>query len=132
MNDPTVVELLRGAPFIVQERLTVVRHLRVVTVCEQAWTFEFSAPELPLDWRENLTAHSSWKYTTLPKIERRAVDLSTAMAIRYSSQDWIETTGGTYFIDLNPGGQWLFLPDPQATQISVTISEWLQAANESG
>ncbi|MGW7055079.1 hypothetical protein [Streptomyces sp. NPDC054887] len=125
-QDPSVAELLAGAPFILQERVRAVRHLRVVTVRDEAWAFQIPAEGVPLDWRRSAAAHTSWRPLKAPDIEQRAVDLSAAMSVRYSSQDWIETASGTYFIDLNPGGQWLFLPYPEASQISAAIADWLQ------
>lgn len=126
VHDPSLVELLAGAPFILQQRVKAVRHLRVVTVCDEAWVFQIPAEGVPLDWRRSVSAHTSWRPVKAPDIEQRAVDLSAAMSVRYSSQDWIETASGACFIDLNPGGQWLFLPDPEASQISAAIAHWLQ------
>ncbi|MBL1083508.1 hypothetical protein JK359_16260 [Streptomyces actinomycinicus] len=123
---PAWTDLLPGAPFILQERLHAVRHLRVVTFRHTSWAFEIAAGELPLDWRQSAAAHSSWRSVRAPDVERQALRLSAAMSVRYSSQDWIETADDTYFIDLNPNGQWLFLPDPGASQISAAIADWLQ------
>jgi hypothetical protein len=48
--------------------------------------------------------------------------------VGYSSQDWIVTaTGVSHFIDLNPAGQWLFLPNPGAREITDAIAEWLSS-----
>jgi hypothetical protein len=33
---------------------------------------------------------------------------------------------GPAFIDLNPGGQWLFLPDSMTTQIADHLAAWLR------
>ncbi|WP_331739996.1 hypothetical protein OG613_45005 (plasmid) [Streptomyces sp. NBC_00015] len=123
---PAWTDLLPGAPFILQERLHAVRHLRVVTVRHTAWAFDILAEDLPLDWRQSAAAHSSWRPVNAPDIEQQALRLSAALSVGYSSQDWIETAEDTYFIDLNPGGQWLFLPDPAASRITAAIADWLQ------
>ncbi|WP_432073872.1 hypothetical protein [Streptomyces wuyuanensis] len=125
-HDPSVAGLLAGAPFILQERVTAIRHLRVVTVGDEAWAFHIPAEGLPLDLRRSAAAHTSWQPLKAPDVEQKAVGLSAAMSIRYSSQDWIETANGVCFIDVNPGGQWLFLPDPEASQISAALAHWLQ------
>jgi hypothetical protein len=50
--------------------------------------------------------------------------LSAALGVGYSSQDWIEDVDGAhYFLDLNPGGQWLFLPF--ADEVTAAIADWL-------
>ena len=40
----------------------------------------------------------------------QAIHLAKALGIGYSSQDWLGVGNQRFFIDLNPGGQWLFLP----------------------
>lgn len=132
LNDPRVSNVLGGAPFLVQNRLSARRHLRIVTVCDNVWVFELVASGLPLDWRESVMAHCSWRRTTsTPGIEERALRMCEELGVRYSSQDWIETADGIYFIDLNPGGQWLFLPAACALQISAALAAWLTAPRRS-
>ena len=117
--------MLPGAPFLIQERLAARRHLRVVTVGERAWSFALDADGLPLDWRQEPQAHFSWCPARLPEVEGSALTLARAMDAGYSSQDWIETGDGWFFLDLNPGGQWLFLPEPHSSEITTAISSFL-------
>lgn len=128
LTDPAVTELLAGAPFLLQQPLSARRHLRVVTVRDRAWTFELDARGLPLDWREEPQAHFSWRHDPRPVTEKSAIDLARVLEVGYSSQDWIETDDETFFLDLNPGGQWLFLPEPQSIEISTEISSFLLEA----
>jgi hypothetical protein len=55
------------------------------------------------------------------------VRLAQSARVGYSSQDWIVEGGEAYFIDLNPAGQWLFLPEPVASEVSGEIAAWLTA-----
>ena len=56
---------------------------------------------------------------------KSALQMSSAFELGYTSQDWIETEKGFYFVDLNPSGQWLFLPEPLASAISSSVADWL-------
>jgi glutathione synthase/RimK-type ligase-like ATP-grasp enzyme len=124
-SDP-VLELLAGAPFLVQEVLESVSHLRVVTVGHRAWACELPAKEFPLDWRAAEAAHGSFEPTSRPEVERQAVAIAARLGVGYSSQDWIVDPHGTaYFLDLNPAGQWLFLPHTVSDEVSATIASYL-------
>lgn len=118
-------DLLAGPPFIVQERAEAVSHRRVVTVADKAWVFTLDGDGLPIDWREEARAHRDWKSEANEGLKRDALLLAHHLGVRYSSQDWIETSDDFKFVDLNPAGQWLFLPDPDATEISDAIAQWV-------
>ncbi|WP_157467486.1 hypothetical protein [Frankia sp. QA3] len=124
-RDPVIRAHLSGSPFLLQTKLTARRHLRVVTVADRSWAFELDAVGLPLDWRIDPSAHHSWKFTRATAIERQALQIAAAMSVRFSSQDWIENDDGAFFIDLNPGGQWLFLPEPHTAEVAAQIASWL-------
>jgi hypothetical protein len=116
---------LAPAPFLVQERLEAERHLRVVTVNDRVWACELNARALPLDWRKDQDAHHSFVPTHDQEVESLALAIAAAARIGYSSQDWIIQSGTAHFVDLNPAGQWLFLPEPVASEVSAEIASWL-------
>lgn len=119
-----VLDLLPGAPFIAQELLDVAYHLRVATVDDSAWVAGLDARGQPFDWRRNATAHSGFCSTVDQEASQAALALAHEMHIGYSSQDWVRTTEGKLaFLDLNPGGQWLFLP--YADEVTRKIASWL-------
>jgi hypothetical protein len=70
-------------------------------------------------------AHHSFAPIDEPEVGRQALALAERMAVGYSSQDWIVAGDKAYFIDLNPAGQWLFLPEPHVSEITSSIAEWL-------
>lgn len=118
--------LLAGAPFLVQQRAQARAHLRIVTMNDRAWACELDAASLPVDWRADEAAHSSFKPTSHPGVEASAVALAARLGLGYSSQDWlIDATGAALFLDLNPAGQWLFLPDEVAAAVTSAIAHWL-------
>lgn len=121
-----VLDALAGAPFLVQERLEVERHLRVVTVDESAWCCALDARELPLDWRRDDAAHDAFRPAPEhDEVSNEALRLARTLRAGYSSQDWVVARGSVWFLDFNPGGQWLFLPDPVCQEVTSAIAEWL-------
>lgn len=124
-DDPRLAALA-GAPFLLQERVRARRHLRVVTCGAQAWSCELDADALPLDWRRDDDAHHSFKPVSEPAVELQALALAGDLGLGYSSQDWVDDGAlSPAFIDLNPAGQWLFLPEPVSTLVSNAIAAHL-------
>lgn len=116
------------APMLAQERVLARKHFRVVTVAHQVWACELDAEDLPLDWRSAERAHSSFLPALHPNEEltRGALAMSRGLHLGYSSQDWILSKSGEYYVlDVNPGGQWLFLPPEVAASVTRAIASWL-------
>lgn len=114
------------APFVAQETIRATEHLRIVTVGERAWVSTLDAPGRPLDWRQQEEAHCAWTAGDDPHAASDAVALAKAFGVGYSSQDWIhDGTGRAVFVDLNPGGQWLFLPDEISIPVTYAIAGFL-------
>jgi hypothetical protein len=124
-NNPADLRMLDGPPFILQEALIASAHFRVVTVGHEAWVFRLAAEGLPTDWREEPRAHRDWVQVDPGDVARLAIQLAAELGVRYSSQDWIESADEVSFVDLNPAGQWLFLPDPGASEVTRAIAGWL-------
>ncbi|MEH0827297.1 MULTISPECIES: ATP-grasp domain-containing protein [unclassified Micromonospora] len=117
---------LLDAPFLAQKIVSASLHLRVVTVRDRAWVAELDAVGVPLDWREHRRAHRDFTASNRwPEVEQAAVRLAAALHVGYSSQDWVVDADGPVFLDLNPGGQWLFLPEPVATSVAQAIADYL-------
>lgn len=123
-SDLEQVDLLRS-PFVIQQRVPAKAHFRVVTVQGEAWVARLDAHELPLDWRSSEVAHGSFVGAEEPDLAKKALALANGLALGYSSQDWIRSKDGDYFVDLNPGGQWMFLPDAACSQIAAAVAGFL-------
>lgn len=114
------------APFVAQEKIDATEHLRIVTVEDRAWVSSLDADGRTLDWRQQEEAHSSWVPGDDPQTSAAAVALADAFGLGYSSQDWIhDGDGRAVFVDLNPAGQWLFLPDEVSTPVTDAIAGFL-------
>lgn len=120
---------LAQAPFLVQEQIQAVRHLRVVTVNDHIWTTAITAARFPVDWRSQAQAHESFTATQEPDaLVDAAMSVAQSLNLGYSSQDWIDTGESFVLLDVNPGGQWLFLPSEVTTSVSQKIGRWLDGA----
>ena len=115
-----------AAPFVAQARVEVRQHLRVVTAASVVTTAALEADRWPLDWRVADEAHHSWRRHESPEVEAQAARLAAEMCVGFSSQDWlVPVSGPPMFIDLNPAGQWMFLPHDVADPITEHIVSFL-------
>ena len=115
-----------AAPFVAQARIDVRQHLRVVTAGRVVTTAVLEADMWPLDWRAADEAHYSWRRHESPDVEAQAVRLAAELHVGYSSQDWlVPVSGPPMFIDLNPAGQWMFLPGDVADPFTEHIVNFL-------
>jgi hypothetical protein len=120
---------LLDAPFLAQTLVTTRMHLRVVTVQDQVWVAELDGAGLPVDWRESPPAHHGFTASTSwPEVEHCAVRLAARLGVGFSSQDWVVDDDGPMFLDLNPGGQWLFLPDAVTAPVARALADWLSGS----
>ena len=102
------------------------RHLRVVTVADHFWVCALDARDLPLDWRREHHAHDAFQPCgAYDSVGALALQLARRLGVGYSSQDWVVAGSNVYFLDLNPGGQWLFLPEPVSSEVTAAIAVWL-------
>lgn len=120
-------ETIARVPFILQRLVEARAHARVVTVGKSAWSAILPADGLPLDWRTSPAGHSGFTPTPVPDyVHDLALTAACSTGVGYSAQDWIEDAAGTWwFIDLNPAGQWLFLPDAVAGPVTAAIARHL-------
>jgi len=126
LQRPEALELdFSAAPFLAQRRLDVDVHLRIVTVEGRAWVCDLDASDLPLDWRRDEQAHYSWRVADDKIAADGALAMSGALGVGYSSQDWVRREDQLHFLDLNPGGQWLFLPEEVAAPVTKAIAGYL-------
>jgi hypothetical protein len=118
---------LGAAPFLVQENVEAEKHLRVATVGERAWVCQLEG-STEFDWRRDEAAHDSFASTDeFEDVALQALAIVRELSVGYSSQDWIVQGGRRVFIDLNPAGQWLFLPASVAEEVTGAIADWLAA-----
>ncbi|WP_404385796.1 hypothetical protein LL946_06060 [Knoellia locipacati] len=93
-----------------------------------------AASELPLDWRLAEAGHTG--FTTVPapaEVHDLAARATAVLGVGYSAQDWIcDEDGFWWFVDLNPAGQWLFLPHEVADAVTAEIAAFLDGSQRPG
>jgi hypothetical protein len=131
VEDDALALIEGGLPLLFQEELVAREHLRVVVVGRRVWTCALTARGLPIDWRAEPSAHDAFvAVETSDEVRDGALRVNKALQLGYASQDWIVTAAGAHLVDVNPGGQWLFLPEPYASEISMAIAQWLGGTDE--
>lgn len=118
------------APFLFQRRVKAAAHLRVVTVTDDVWICELAVVDAQdeMDWRRSEDAHGAFRVSEgRSEVRASALSLAAQLGAGFSSQDWIvDEAGDCWFIDLNPSGQWLFLPAVVADAVTRSVGEWLR------
>jgi hypothetical protein len=122
-----LLESVTLAPTVFQERIHADRHLRITIVDDRVFTaaIEPVREEGKLDWR--LDRDPRMERFELPRsIEERVLALRRHLGLRFGAIDMILSTNGEYvFLEINPGGQWLFVEIHAGLPISEAIAEAL-------
>lgn len=127
-TDELTEDEVAAGPFLFQEYIPARRHLRVVTVGDQAWVAVLEAAGRPLDWRRDDSAFDAFHPggdAVCAQAARGALRVARSLGVGFSSQDWLDTGGRLVFLDLNPAGQWLFLPAAVAEAATAALAAWL-------
>ena len=124
-------DLLRAVeicPVLLQSRLEVRTDVRITTVAGKAFVaVRPRSPDEPLDWREVDPEGKDFRVDSDPELSSHALSVAEHLGIRFSAQDWVVTDEGPVFLEANPAGQWLFLPDEIASAITSSIADALLA-----
>jgi len=117
-----LLERVSRAPVLLQERIDAVADLRIVTVGDRAfsWSRERRSGE-PIDWRRPDPAGEEFEPFQHHDSEAGAVLMAENLGLTHSSQDWLDTPAGPVFLEANPGGQWLFLPNAKEIVIPALV-----------
>jgi hypothetical protein len=115
------------APTIFQERIRAKRHLRITVVDDETFTasIEPLREEALLDWR--LDRDPKMEPFALPaSVEQGIQALRRRLGLRYGAIDMILDENGEYvFLEINPGGQFLFVEIHLGLPISAAIADAL-------
>jgi hypothetical protein len=115
------------APAMFQERIHAERHLRITMVDDQLFTAAIkpATGEASLDWR--VERDPSMEQFSLPDtIAESLQSLRRRLGLRYGAVDMILDRRGEYvFLEINPGGQFLFVEIHLDLPISGAIAEAL-------
>ena len=124
-----------GLPVLLQELVVGAdADLRVVVIGSRAWTWRRPRTSHTIDWRAEDANGAGFEHVSPHAVERDAIDLTCALGLTMSVQDWLETPDCVVFLEANPQGAWAFLdrsdefiPDALASHLAersgVTLTE---------
>lgn len=118
---------LHAAPVIAQEFISPKKDVRVTVVGDRAFAYEIlvDGKAAPGDWRLHKRDQLQYLQIELaPGIERKCVDLCAQLGLPFGAIDLIDSDGNFIFVEVNPTGEWAWLPGAEAS-VSDVIAAWL-------
>lgn len=113
-------------PTIIQHRIQRETELRIYIINEQVIPVEIQVAKSHkaiLDWKSiDLHARGYSDYNNLSEsLQNKLLSYHLKSGLVYAAYDYIVDEDDCYFLECNPSGNWLFLPDEIATKITLTI-----------
>ncbi|MGH9891181.1 MAG: hypothetical protein ACREA0_04200, partial [bacterium] len=123
-NDERLIEAVRTCPTLLQTRLNAQSDARVVTIGSATFAAERRRDQDdPPDWREIDPEGRGFRLVEAENLESQATMVATKLGLRFTAQDWVRTQEGNVFVEANPAGQWLFLPDDRGNSITGALAD---------
>jgi hypothetical protein len=118
---------IRAAPVLLQDVVPATADLRLVCVGEAVFAWQRDRhPGQSLDWRHaDPEGRDFYSVRIGPDLIATALAVSQSLDVTMSAQDWLLTTEGPVFLEVNPQGQWLFLVDAAATVVPAVANHLL-------
>jgi glutathione synthase/RimK-type ligase-like ATP-grasp enzyme len=124
----SMLELVRFAPVIFQERIVAEADIRVTIVGGEMFATAIRSDPCgySLDYRMDMDA-ASFTPTELPEdVKKPLRDLMRRLGIVYGAVDLLRTSEGQYiFLEVNPAGEWRFVEDRTAQPITSAMADLL-------
>jgi glutathione synthase/RimK-type ligase-like ATP-grasp enzyme len=120
-------ESFHQAPLISQEFLSPKIDLRVTVVGSSVFAYKIlvNGEAAPGDWRLHRREELTYEPYFLPSdIADRCVDLCSRLNLPFGAIDLVDSDGKIIFIEINPTGEWAWLPHA-ANTAGAAIAEWL-------
>lgn len=105
--------------------------IRVTIVGGRIFTAEICSQtdrDATVDWRKTSNPDLPHQHHSLPnKLENKLLQFVKLLGLVYGAIDLIlDTKGNYFFLEINPGGQWLWLDRILNLGITQSISDWLE------
>lgn len=120
----------RTCPILLQDFVSKADEWRVTVVGRRVFAVSIrprAGRDFPVDWRLSDPRELTHRPVRLPpRFERAVLKMTSRLGLGFCSMDAVVGGDGTpYFLDLNPGGQWLWLEEEAGVPISRAIADWL-------
>ena len=117
-------------PALLQEEVTASADLRVVVIGTSAWMWRRPRHGTVLDWRAEDASGSDFQAIRDPEVLNHACQVTSALGLTVSVQDWLETDGGPVFLESNAQGNWIFLNGARAI-VAPALAQHLAGRDQS-
>ena len=123
-------ENLSLAPCLFQNEVAKLYELRITVVGEEIFPVRINSQtseEASVDWRRDQMDKSLYEnYKMDTDFSRKLLGLHKDLGLTYGAYDFIvDKNGNRIFLEVNPGGQWLWLEQILGLQISRSIAQFL-------
>lgn len=122
-------ENFHQVPLIAQEFLSPKTDIRATIVGTSVFAYRIlvNGQAAPGDWRLHRREELTYEPFTLPSdVARRCVELCSRLNLSFGAIDLVDSEGKIVFVEINPTGEWAWLPDATDTA-GAAIAEWLAA-----
>lgn len=122
---------LSVAPATFQTLIRKQSDIRVTTVGEKIFCAEILSQtdvDASVDWRRTSKPDLPHEHHDLPgEVERHLLQYVKRLGLEYGAIDLVlDEEGSYYFLEINPGGQWLWLDRILGLGITKSIADWLE------
>jgi len=111
---PEEISKLGVLATLLQEKVNATADIRVVVVAGQTWVWRRPREPDTVDWRAVDPRGQGFSQALDAEIGPAPVQITSALGLTVSVQDWLETGSGLVFLEANPQGAWLFLDGAEA------------------
>lgn len=127
---------LSATPCLFQEHLPKQAELRCTVIGDEVFPVQIEsqhAPESTVDWRRGY-AHLRYRVYQLPRETReQCLRLTRQLGLVYAALDFVITPENEHvFLEINPGGQWLWLESETGLPMTEAIADLLAGAVPAG
>jgi glutathione synthase/RimK-type ligase-like ATP-grasp enzyme len=126
------LESAKLAPSIYQEWIRKEVDVRVTIVGNQVFAAAIHSqtdPDAIVDWRQTKNPQLPHSRLELPSdLVNLLREFQRRLGLTFGCIDMVLTPAGEYiFLEVNPGGQWLWLDDQLDLGISASVADWLHS-----
>lgn len=120
------------SPVLLQEYVPKAFEVRATVVGSEAVAVKIHSQEHTdtiVDWRRGQAVGSLYEPMSIPdNISEQMQSLMTALGLHYGAFDFVVTPSGEWvFLEVNPGGQFLWLEELAGIEITATVARYLSS-----
>lgn len=127
--DSPDLQTLTTNPALLQELVDATADARVVVVNGESWVWTRPRDEGSVDWRKADPGGIGFRRAEDRALSTMAQEISSALDLTMSVQDWLVTPDGPVFLEANPQGAWHFL-DGAASLVAPALANHLSEAGQ--